>query len=95
MNFEKGRNPNSNEPEDNDSLESMMMRLAELKLQVKEEKQKYLDKTKHSRETVKSLENIITEEVKKLHKTVSVGNIRAEYKPQVVIKMKREKNDGE
>ena len=37
----------------------------------------------------------ISEEEKKLHKTVSAGNIRAEYKPMVVIKMKRERNDGE
>lgn len=93
MEFEGGR-PRPTEVEDKDSLESMLMQLAELKLEVKAEKQKFMDKTKHQRETIKSLENIISEEVKKMHRTVSVGNIRAEYKPMVVIKMKRG-NDGE
>ena len=94
MEFDKGR-AKPTEVEDKNSLESMLMQLAELKLEVKEEKQKFMDRTKHQREMIKSLENIISEEVKKLHKTVSVGNIRAEYKPMVVIKMKRGSNDGE
>jgi hypothetical protein len=94
MNFEGGR-AKPTEVEDKDSLESMLMQLAELKLEVKAEKQKFMDRTKNQREMIKSLENIISEEVKKMHRTVSVGNIRAEYKPMVVIKMKRGSNDGE
>lgn len=94
MELEKGR-AKSTEPVDEETLESKMLRLAELKLEVKNEKQKFLDKTKHNREMIKSYEAVIMEEVKQLHRTVSVGNIRAEYHPNVVIKMKRERNDGE
>ena len=94
MELEKGR-AKPTEVVDEDTLEAKMLRLAELKLEVKEEKQKFLDKTKHNREMIKSYEAVIMEEVKQLHRTVSVGNIRAEYHPNVVIKMKRERNDGE
>ena len=48
MNLEGGR-PRPTEVEDSDSLESKMLRLAELKLEVKDERQKYLDKTRNQR----------------------------------------------
>lgn len=96
MELEKGRaKPKDVENADEDTLEARLERLAEIKAELKDEKQKFMDKTRHLRESAKSLENIITEEVKKLHHTVSVGNIRAEYKPQVIFKMKREQNNGE
>ena len=97
MILDKGRskNPDAVEVEMEDSLEKKLLRLAELKLEVRDEKQKYLEKTKHQREMIKTYEETISEEVKKLHKTVKVEGIKAEYKPQVVFKMKREKNDGE
>lgn len=96
MELEKGRaKPKDVENADEDTLEARLARLAEIKLELKDEKEKYMDRTRHLRESAKSLENIITEEVKKLHKTVSVGSIRAEYKPQVIFKMKREQNNGE
>lgn len=95
MKFEKGRAKLVDVPDPMESLEGMLQKLAEQKLELKEEKQKYLEKTKHLRESIKSLENVVTEEVKKLHRTVEVGGIRAEYVPQVVIKMKKGKNNGE
>lgn len=96
MILDKGRTTRPAEiPDPMDSLEGMLQRLAEMKSEQRAKKKQYMDDTKNLRESIKSLEAIITEEVKKLHRTVVVGNIRAEYKPQVVIKMKKEKNDGE
>jgi len=95
MILDKGRGRHPEEEKEDDSLEGKLMVLADMKLELKDEKRKFLEKTKHLRETIKSLENIVSEEVKQRRQTVTVGNIRAEYIPQVVIKMKKEKNDGE
>ena len=95
MEFDKGRAKPEEVPDPMESLEGKLMVLADMKLELKDEKRKFLEKTKHLRETIKSLENIVSEEVKQRRETVTVGNIRAEYIPQVVIKMKKEKNDGE
>ena len=93
MEFDKGRAKPTEVEDDPDSLESMMLRLAELKLEVKDERQKYLDKTKNQREMIKSYEAVISEEVRKLHKTVTVGKLRAEYKSYVKFQMKKDENN--
>ena len=93
MILEKGRARPVETPDPMDSLEGMLQRLAEIEADVKREKKAYLEKTKDNRESIKSMKAVITEEVIKLGKTVTVGNVRAEYVPQVVIKMKKEKND--
>ena len=95
MILDKGRGRHPDEEKEDDSLEAKLMVLAEMKLELREKKQEFQQSTKHLRESIKSLENIVSEEVKQRRQTVTVGNIRAEYIPQVVIKMKKEKNDGE
>jgi len=95
MEFDKGRAKPEEVPDPMESLEGKLMVLAEQKLELKEEKRKFREKTKHLRESIKSLTNVVAEEVKQRRQTVTVGNIRAEYIPQVVIKIKKEKNDGE
>lgn len=95
MEFDKGRAKPEEVPDPMDSLEGKLMVLAEMKLEMREKKQEFQQSTKHLRESIKSLTNVVAEEVKQRRQTVTVGNIRAEYVPQVVIKMKKEKNDGE
>ena len=95
MKFDKGRAKPEEVPDPMDSLEGMMTLLAELKANVKEKRKQYEDDTKHDRDEIKSLENIISEEVMKRKQTLVVGNIKAEYVPKVVFKMKKDKNDGE
>lgn len=97
MNLEKGRaKPIIDESEfPEDSLESRLTTLCEMKTELRDRNKAYKESTKHLRESIKAMENIIREEVVKLGKSVTVGNIRAEYVPQVVIKMKKDKNDGE
>ena len=58
-------------------------------------KKAYRDSTKTLRESIKGLEAIITDEILKLGKTVTVGNIRAKYVPTVVIEIKKEECNGE
>jgi len=97
MNFDKGRPKpipwNAEIPED--SLESRLTTLAEMKTELRDRTKAYKDQTKHLRESIKAMENIVTDEVLKLGKTVTVGNIRVEYIPTVKIKLKKEQNDGE
>ena len=82
-------------PEIEDSLESKLLRLADINSELRKRKKDYLESIKHLRESKKSLEFMITEEVKSLKKTVTVGNIRAMYVPTVEFKMWKEKdNDG-
>lgn len=81
-------------PEMEDSLEQKMIKLFEINIELKQKKKQYLSSIKDLRESKKGLEALITEEVMKLKKTISVGNIRAEYVPQVQFRMKKV-NDGE
>ena len=74
------------------TLENQLTRLAEIKAEIKVKYDAYERSVKELREAKKSLENIIIDEVKKRKETVTVGNIRAEYIPQVIIKMKKEKH---
>ena len=97
MNFDKGRPKpipwNAEIPED--SLESRLTTLAEMKTELRDRTKAYKDQTKHLRESIKAMENIVTDEVLKLGKTVTVGNIRVEYVPTVKIKLKKEADNGE
>lgn len=89
MEFDKGRGKKESD-ENQDTLEAKLSKLAEMELELREHKKEYLNKTKHLRESIKSLKNIVIEEVKQKKETVTVGNIQAEYVPQVVIKMKKD-----
>ena len=92
MKFEGGRAKPENLPVE-ETIETRLRHLAEVKAEIKKRYAEYERETKELREIKKSLENIIVEEVKRMKQTVSVGNIRAEYIPQVQIRMKKEKND--
>ena len=77
----------------NESLETYFQDLAELKGIYRTNKKEFDERNKHLLESIKSLENIISAEVLKLGKTVTVGNIRAEYKQTVVIRMKKDQEN--
>ena len=95
MEFDKGRAKpiawNTDIPDD--SLEAKMQKLGELKAEKRDEYKAYEKKVEHISASIKSLEAIIKAEVMELKQTVCYGNIRAEYIPQVVIKMKKEKKN--
>lgn len=91
MKFEGGRGKPEAELELEDSLEKKMMKLAEMRTELRGKQNEYKANTKHLRESIKSLENIITAEVIANRKSVTVGNIRAEYVPTVRIQMMKEK----
>lgn len=76
-----------------ESLEKKLEDLSLMRAELKAKKLEFRNNTKHLRECIKGLEVLITDEVLKLGKTVTVGNIRAEYVPQVVIKMKKEESN--
>ena len=72
-----------------ETLEDRMEKLAELKAEYRANKKEFERKNEHLLESIKSLENIITSEVLELGKTVTVGNLRAEFIPTVKIRMKK------
>lgn len=76
-----------------ETVETRLEQLLEMKLEYKAAKEAFDNKYKSLKESMKSLENIITDEVLKTKKTVVVGNIKAEYVPSVVIKVKKECNN--
>lgn len=78
---------------DNNSLEAMLEQLAEVKTEIRKKNKAHKNDMKHLIDTAKSLENIVTSEVMKLQKTVTVGNIKAEYVPQVRIRLKKVNDD--
>ena len=80
--------------EQHDSLEDKMTQLFEMKTELRQKQKAFRNSVKHLRQSIEGLENIIRAEVLEKKQTVTVGGIRAEYKPTVVIKIKRE-NDGE
>ena len=97
MNFDKGRPKpipwNAEVPED--SLENRLTQLAEMKTELRDRTKAFKEQTKNLRESIKAMENIVSDEVLKLGKTVTVGNIRVEYVPTVKIKLKKEADNGE
>lgn len=76
-----------------ETLEDRMAKLYEMKTEYRAKQKAFKDANKHLLESIRSLENIITAEVIKLKRTVKVDGIRAEYKPVVVIKIKKEQNN--
>lgn len=94
MEFDKGRGKTEKE-EVPDTVEGRMMKLAELKLELRGYKAEYEKKTKHLRDTIRSYENIIIAEVMNRKESVTVGNIRAEYIPSVKFQFIREDKNGE
>lgn len=77
-----------------DSLEKKLEDLSLMRAELRSKKKAYRDSTKTLRESIKGLEAIITDEVLKLGKTVTVGNIRAKYVPTVIIEIKKEECNG-
>lgn len=75
-------------------LQEMMEELLDLKTDYRAKQKAFKDSTKDQVDTIKSLENLITNEVLKRKETVKFGKIRAEYRPQVVIKIKKDKSNG-
>lgn len=75
-------------------LEEMLRNLYEMKTEYRQKLKAFNASVKTLRETIKAYENLVTNEVIRGKETVTVGNIRAEYKPTVIIKIKKEKEDG-
>lgn len=75
-----------------ETLEDRLKQLEELKTEVRKAHREYDKKTKHVIDSIKGLENIITDEVIKLGHSVTVGNIKAEYIPTVKIRIKKVSN---
>lgn len=76
-------------------LEEMMTQLYEMKVEYRAKQKAFKDTNKHLLESIKCLENLVTDEVIKRGKTVKVAGIKAEYKPAVIIKIKRDENERE
>ena len=93
MEFDKGRLKPEKEPEIEDSLEVKLLKLAEMQAEYQRDWKTFKHEHKHLRASIKSLKNIIENDVIALGKTVTVGNVRAEYVPTVRIQVAKEKND--
>lgn len=89
MKLEGGRAKPENLPVE-ETLEMRLQTLAEMRTEMKAKRNQFRESTKHLRESIKSLENIITAEVMANRKSITVGNIRAEYVPTVKIQMVKE-----
>jgi len=77
-----------------DTIESRLELLAEMKTEYRRNKKAFEAENKNLLESIKSLENIIVNEVIKAGHSVTVGIIKAEFVPQVKIRLKKV-NDGE
>lgn len=66
--------------------------LYELKRELRAKRKAYNESVKGLKNSIQSLEQAITDQVLAEGKTVSIGHIRAEYKPTVVIKVARDNN---
>jgi hypothetical protein len=71
--------------------------LYNLKQELRSKRRAYNNSVKGLKNSIQALETAITEQVLAAGETVSIGTIRAEYKPTVVIKIKRnnEETDNE
>lgn len=65
--------------------------LYEMKSELKTKRKDFNESIKGLKSSIESLEAEIVKQVLESGKTVSVGGIRAEYKPTVVIRMRKEK----
>lgn len=77
-----------------DTIESRLELLAEMKTEYRRNKKAFEAENKNLLESIKSLENIIVGEVIKAGHSVTVGNIKAEFVPQVKIRLKKVNDDG-
>lgn len=77
-----------------DTLESRLELLAEMKTEYRAKKKAFERENKNLLESIKSLENIIVNEVIKTGHSVTVGYIKAEFVPQVKIRLKKVNDDG-
>ena len=84
--------PNDSLKVEEETVEVRLAQLCEMRLEYRAAKKAFDNKYKNLRESIKSLENIITDEVLKAKRTVVVGDIKAEYVPTVVFKLKKEKD---
>lgn len=66
--------------------------LYDLKTELRNKRKAYNESVKGLKNSIQQLESSITEQVLALGQTVNAGQIRAEYKPTVVIKIKRDNN---
>ena len=80
------------QPEWDQSIESKLKHLAEMKEEYREKKRNFEKQNKHLLESIKSLENIVVDDVLRLGHTVTADNIKAEYVPQVRIRLKKVKD---
>lgn len=80
-----------------DSIEVKMIRLEAMKREYKANRKAFQKENEHLLASIKSTENLVSSEILEKGHTVRVGNIIAEYIPQVRIRIKpmREENDGE
>lgn len=74
-------------------IEDDMQRYKELKDELKIEQDSYRKRTKPLRDELELLKTSIIDAVLKTGKTIQVGNVKAEFIPTVVIKMKKEKDE--
>ena len=81
------------EIEKNYTLEDFLAELLEKKTEYRRNQKSFKEQNKHLLESIKSLENIVTDEVIKRGKTVRVEGIKAEFKPTVVIKIRKGKEN--
>lgn len=72
----------------------MMENLYAMKTEYRQKKKAFDEKNKTLKDSIKAYENLITNEVLRNKETVTVGNMRAEYKPTVIFRMKKDKEDG-
>lgn len=67
--------------------------LYDLKNELRAKRKAYNESVKGLKNSIQALENSITEQVLAADQTVNIGTIRAEYKPTVVIKIRRNGED--
>lgn len=67
--------------------------LYDLKNELRAKRKAYNESVKGLKNSIQALENSITEQVLAAGQTVNIGTIRAEYKPTVVIKIRRNGED--
>lgn len=75
------------------TIEESMTLLYEMKQDLKARRKAYNNSVKNLKDSIRSLEAVITADVIESKQTITVGNLRAEYKPAVVFKMKKEEEN--
>ena len=76
-------------------LEDDLKLYKSLKYELHLKRKAYNESVKGLKHSIKSLEDLITEQVLEAGRTVSMDNVVAEYVPTVVISIKNKKEEGE